>query len=97
MTTQGGSGCRSKPANKRYDVDFAKTSAASAIVAGMVASLSGIWRARFPDGPDLKPDVMRRIIGSSTWKSSAEIGPRANFPDALRALDRHAALVESQD
>lgn len=93
VTTDGGSGCH--PANDRkYFADFGGTSAASAIVAGMVASLSGIWKARFPSGPALAPADMRRIVASSTWGSSASgIGPRANFREALEALDRLAAQV----
>lgn len=86
VTTEGGSGCRPQPVNTRYFADFGGTSAASAIVAGMVASLSGIWKKRF--GSALAPRDMRQVISHSSWGSKhSGIGLRPNFPEALQALD----------
>lgn len=90
VTTGKGDFYSGNPAttNDDYTNTFGYTSAATALVGGVAASLQGIYYAN--TGAKLTPDQMRTVLkdsGIPHQNGNENIGPRPNLPAAIDSLN----------
>ncbi len=70
--------------NEAYDPDFGGTSAATAMVGGIVAALQGAYHA--VEGEFLEPATVREMLGNADLGNADPLGRIGPFPDLYRLL-----------